>query len=136
MTGPKHALFVCTTCASVWENGQRIGTSGGERFLALIASLHERWEHRDAIPLYPAACMSACSQACVVSFAAPGKHGFVFGKLEPDAETAFAVLACAAQYQAKPDGLLTWKERPEKLKSGVIARIPPLPSSRSEIKDF
>jgi len=129
MTASKHALFVCTTCASVWENGQRVGTSGGDRFLELIAQLHESWEHREAMPLQPTACMSACSRPCAIAFAAPGKHGFVFGDLEPDADTAAAVLECAAQYQAKPDGLLAWKERPEKLKSGVISRIPPLPNS-------
>ena len=129
MTEPKHALFVCTTCASTWENGQRVGTSGGERFLELLAPLHEQWEHRAAFPLQPTACMSACSRPCVVSFAATDKYGFVFGELEPDLETAAAVLECAAQYRAKPDGLLAWKERPEKLKSGVISRMPPLPNT-------
>lgn len=129
MTAAKHALFVCTTCASVWENGQRVGVSGGDRLLELLLPLHADWEHRETMPIQTTACMSACSRPCVVSFAAPGKYGFVFGELEPDSETAAAVLACAAQYHAKPDGLLTWKERPDKLKSGVIARIPPLPNS-------
>lgn len=127
MAASKHALFVCTTCASTWENGQRVGTSGGERFLELLAPKHQEWELREEFPLYPAACMSACSRPCAIAFAAPGKHTFVFGDLQPEAETAAAVLACARQYREKADGLLAWKERPEKLKSGVIARIPPLP---------
>ena len=25
-----HTIFVCTTCASKWENGKPVGESGGE----------------------------------------------------------------------------------------------------------
>ncbi len=125
MADPKHTLFVCTTCASTWENGQRVGTSGGERFLKILREKYQDWALNEEFSLQPVACMSACSRPCVVTFAAAGKHSFVFGELEPDTDTADAVLACAAQYRDKPDGLLAWKERPEKLKSGVIARIPP-----------
>ncbi|NES91404.1 DUF1636 family protein, partial [Okeania sp. SIO2B9] len=32
----------------------------------------------------------------------------------------------ASLYDAKSDGLLSWSERPEHLKKGVLARIPPL----------
>jgi predicted metal-binding protein len=42
------------------------------------------------------------------------------------ATTASAILSCAEIYCDRPDGMLAWKERPEPLKSGVIARIPPL----------
>ena len=37
-----------------------------------------------------------------------------------------AVLECAGQYYAKSDGLLPWSERPQALKKGVLAKIPPL----------
>ncbi|MDF5733837.1 MAG: FeS-binding protein, partial [Rhizonema sp. PD38] len=29
MTSKQHTLFVCTTCASVWQDGKRVGSSGG-----------------------------------------------------------------------------------------------------------
>ena len=38
------------------------------------------------------------------------------------------ILAAAEQYRAAPDGLIPWKERPDALKKGVVARIPPLVS--------
>jgi predicted metal-binding protein len=74
--------------------------------------------------------MSACSHACAVAFASEGKYSYLFGDLPSDvdnmATTASAILSCAEIYCDRPDGMLAWKERPEPLKSGVIARIPPL----------
>ncbi|MDZ4871122.1 MAG: hypothetical protein CLLPBCKN_000510 [Chroococcidiopsis cubana SAG 39.79] len=26
----KHTVFVCTTCASTWQDGKRVGVSGGQ----------------------------------------------------------------------------------------------------------
>jgi predicted metal-binding protein len=62
-----------------------------------------------------------------VSFAAVGKYTYLFGDLPAnESESVEAVLQCAAQYYAKPDGLLPWSERPQALKKGVLAKIPPL----------
>ena len=73
--------------------------------------------------------MSACNRSCAVSFAASGKYTYLFGDLPANEEiSAAAVLECASQYYAKPDGLLPWSERPEPLKKGIVARIPPLPN--------
>lgn len=125
-----HTLFVCTTCASVWQNGKPVGTSGGQKLLASLEASHREWPLRDRIALQPVNCMSACSRSCAVSLAAEGKYTYLFGDLpvEPDAiaATAAAILECASQYYAKTDGLLPWAERPEPLKKGVLARIPPL----------
>jgi predicted metal-binding protein len=124
-----HTVFVCTTCDSTWKNGQRVGTSGGEQLLAQLTTLHEKGELRDRLSLQPVACMSGCTHACTVAFSAPGKYTYLFGDLPATEEsTPTAVLACAAQYVAKPDGQLPWSERPEPLKKGVLAKIPPLSS--------
>lgn len=127
----RHALFVCTTCASTWQDGQRVGQSGGEKLLEAIATQHEDWDLREAFPVQPVECMSACSRPCTVSFAAPGKFTFVFGDLPVDdaelSETVEAVFTCAEQFHAKADGLLTWAERPKPLKSGLVARVPAWP---------
>lgn len=75
-------------------------------------------------------CMSACSHACVVTFAAEGKYSYLFGDLSSNTEnvpkTAAAIFSCAEIYSDRLDGMMSYKERPEMLKSGVIARIPPL----------
>ena len=122
--------MVCTTCASTWTNGKKVGTSGGEILFQEIADLHQNWEYRSQFEICAVSCMSACSHACVVTFAALAKHSYIFGDLPSDAErvatTAAVILDCAKMYSDRQDGLMAWKERPELLRNGVIARIPPL----------
>jgi len=125
-----HSLLVCTTCASTWQNGKKVGISGGEILLKELSKLHQDWDKRSQFEICAVSCMSACSHACVVTFASAGKYSYLFGNLPSDAEnistTATAILTCAEIYSDRPDGMLAWKERPEPLKSGVIARIPAL----------
>ena len=125
-----HRLLVCTTCASTWQNGKKVGISGGETLLKTLSELHQNWERRSQFEIRAVSCMSACSHACAVAFASEGKYSYLFGDLPSDvdnmATTASAILTCAEIYGDRPDGMLAWKERPEPLKSGVIALIPPL----------
>ena len=125
-----HSLLVCTTCASTWQDGKKVGISGGEILLKELSKLHQDWDKRSQFEICAVSCMSACSHACVVTFAAAGKYSYLFGDLPSDAEnisvTTKAILTCAETYSDHPDGMLPWKERPEPLKSGVIARIPAL----------
>jgi predicted metal-binding protein len=39
MLNKQHTLFVCTTCASVWQNGKRVGESKGEQLLQQLQQL-------------------------------------------------------------------------------------------------
>ncbi|MBE9007513.1 DUF1636 family protein [Fortiea sp. LEGE XX443] len=120
-----HNLFVCKSCASVWQDGKRIGESGGQKLFHQIQQLAQDWELRDKFPIQAVECMSACNRSCVVAFTAKGKLTYLFGDLAVDS-SAVAVLECASQYYAKTDGLLPWSERPEPLKKGILAKIPAL----------
>jgi predicted metal-binding protein len=123
----KHCLLVCTACASVWKDGKREGKSGGQQFMEDLSKLAQDWEFSEQFDIREVECMSACSHSCAVSFAAAGKYTYLFGDLPPnEPESVEAVLECAGQYYAKPDGLLPWSERPQALKKGVLAKIPPL----------
>ena len=123
----KHCLLVCTACASVWKDGKREGKSGGQQFMEDLSRLAKDWELSDQFEIQEVECMSACSHACAVSFAAAGKYTYLFGDLPANEPGSVeAVLECASQYYAKPDGLLPWSERPQALKKGVLAKIPPL----------
>ncbi len=123
---PSHTLFVCKTCASVWQDGKRIGESGGQKLLQQLQHLAQDWHLKDDFPIQEVECMSACNRSCVVAFAASGKLTYLFGDLPVDG-SASAILECASLYYAKPDGLLPWSERPEPLKKGILARIPAVP---------
>jgi predicted metal-binding protein len=72
------------------------------------------------------ACISSCSRACTVALQAAGKLSYVFGDLQSDAETAAQVLACAELHAASADGQLARNDRPERLRNGILLRLPPL----------
>lgn len=70
--------------------------------------------------------MAACRQSCTAALQGAGKHSYVFGQLAPDEACVDALLAVAAQHAEPGDGLLAWERRPDRLKSGIVARLPPL----------
>ncbi|PHM07363.1 DUF1636 domain-containing protein [Nostoc sp. 'Peltigera malacea cyanobiont' DB3992] len=125
MLDKQHSLFVCTTCASVWQDGKRVGESKGEQLLLHLQQLAQDWELRNKFLIQGVECMSACNHSCVIAFTAEGKSTYLFGDLPVDG-SASDVLQCASQYYAKLDGSLPWSERPEILRKGILAKIPPL----------
>jgi predicted metal-binding protein len=125
-----HKLFVCTTCASTWKDGKRVGVSGGELLLEELSTQSQTWSLHSKFLIQPVECMSACNRPCVVAFASEGKYTYLFGDLPVDLEalpkTASAILLCASKYDSQSDGNLPWAERPTPLKKGIVARIPPM----------
>ncbi|MGB3636908.1 MAG: DUF1636 domain-containing protein [Rivularia sp. (in: cyanobacteria)] len=124
----QHTILVCSSCASTWQDGKRVGTSGGEKLLKELEEKHQDWTLSEEFTVKSVECMSACSHSCAVAFTAPGKMTYLFGDLDRDSEalsdTSAAVLECASLYYQKPDGQMPWSERPQALKKGVLARIP------------
>jgi len=121
-----HTIFVCTTCASKWENGKRVGESGGEKLLKRLQNDYPNWGLNTEFTIQPVECMSACNRSCVVSFASPGKITYLFGDISPELtpEEIKGVFVCAEKYYVHSEGSLPWSERPEPLKKGIIGRIP------------
>ncbi|PAX51423.1 DUF1636 domain-containing protein [Brunnivagina elsteri] len=121
-----HTIFVCTTCASKWENGKRVGESGGEKLLKRLQAGYSNSQLNPEFVIQPVECMSACNRSCIVSFAAHGKNTYLFGDISPDLTPAEVdgVFSCATKYYLHPEGSLPWSERPEPLKKGILAKIP------------
>jgi predicted metal-binding protein len=113
-------LYVCTTCRDADHVvGQGAPCAGARLLAALVAAPID-----PAIRIVPVECLSVCKRTCSVSFAAPGKWTYVYGDLP--AETAAPVILDGARlYAQAPDGLIPWKQRPDALKKGVVARVPP-----------
>ncbi|MCE4557032.1 DUF1636 family protein [Roseateles cellulosilyticus] len=107
-------ITICTTCAD--GQGQ-----------ALLEAVENEALARDCtLPIRGQACMAACKQSCTAALQGAGKHSYVFGQLTPDDACVDALLDVAAQHAEPGDGLLAWARRPERLKSAVLARLPPL----------
>lgn len=119
MTAHPVTLHVCTSCRAA---GGDPATRPGER---LHAELSARLDGRDDICLSAVECLSVCRRPASVAFAAPGKWTYVTA----DAASADEVLLAASLYAESEDGRVPWRERPDLLKSGLVARIPPLPET-------
>lgn len=112
-------ILVCVTCRAAGEALEPRSERAGARLHAALAALTG-----EPGAVTPVECLSVCKRPCTVGFAAPGKWTYVFGDFAP--ESAPDILAAAELYAAAGDGIIPWKLRPEALKKGVVARIPPL----------
>jgi predicted metal-binding protein len=131
-------LIICTTCRPAGTD--RSAPAPGQALLdAVQRAAQGRFapaSHPTPMPMpmpMPAqvrvrgiACISSCSRACSVALQGAGKLSYVFGDLQADAETAAQLLACADLHAASPDGQLARNDRPERLRNGILLRLPPL----------
>lgn len=112
-------IHVCVTCRAVDEPLEPKAERAGARLHAALAAAAD-----DQVSVAPVECLSVCKRPCTIGFSAAGKWTYVYGDFSPDA--APAILSAAALYAEAPDGLIPWKQRPDALKKGVVARLPPL----------
>ncbi len=103
-----------------------MGQRGGYHLLTHLLRLQPQWTLASEYAIQSVECLSACNRPCVVAYAASHKTTLMFGDLPP-LQSATAILQLAEQYHASSDGLVLRQERPDILKKGILARIPPLP---------
>ena len=77
-----------------------------------------------AFAIRPVDCMSGCRRHCTVALQAAGKSTYFFGDLPANETSAEQVLACAALHQASSDGFMAREARPDRLREGILARLP------------
>jgi predicted metal-binding protein len=123
----QHVLFVCQSCGFSSEQQDYRGDRGGQHLLKHLNELSQEWELRSKYKIEAVTCLSGCNRRCVVALSAPNKTTLMFGDLPP-LDSAADILQLATQYHASQDGLVPRQERPDRLKKGILARIPPLPS--------
>ena len=119
-------IHICTSCRAEGEALEpRLERSGARLHAALTEAASA--EGAPDVRIVPVDCMSVCKRPVTVGFSAPGKWTYVYGDFanEPLEVSAAVILDGAARFAATTDGLIPWKERPQALKKGVIARLPP-----------
>jgi predicted metal-binding protein len=125
MSAVPVTIHVCSTCRAAEDDPD--GPRAGTRLAAdLLRKVRRRAAGTDGVTVVPVECLSVCKRPVTVSFSAPGKWTYVYGDFPPG--SADAILAAAGQYAEADEGLIPWRERPEALKRGVVARLPPKPS--------
>ncbi len=76
------------------------------------------------------ACLGNCKRRLSAALLKDGAWNYVFGDLSED--SGADLVEGAKLFAATSDALLPWRGRPESLKRGLVARIPP----RSLIEDI
>ncbi|MDE1149672.1 MAG: DUF1636 domain-containing protein [Azospirillaceae bacterium] len=76
------------------------------------------------ISVVPVDCLANCNRGPSAAMQGQDRWTYVFGGLDP-ATGGPALIAGAQLLAESADGLLPWRGRPDALKRGLIARVPP-----------
>jgi predicted metal-binding protein len=111
-------IYVCTTCkrANEPETDPRPGT--------LLAEATERAADGTDVTVRRLRCLANCTRGPSAALRCNGSWTYVFGGL--DVENAQALVDGAKLLATASDGILPWRGRPDILKRGLIARVPPI----------
>jgi predicted metal-binding protein len=111
-------IYVCTTCRPPGQQDSAVRPG------AMLAIATVQAAASTEVDVRPMRCLGNCSRSASAALRANGSWTYLFGDL--DASCAEALIAGARLLAGSPDGILPWRGRPERLKRGMIARIPPL----------
>jgi|SRR5215475_6230738 len=111
-------VYVCTTC-------RRGGEPDCEpRPGALLADATVKAAEGTEVCVRRIECLANCTRGASAAIRCNGSWTYIFGGLDVDG--APALIAGARLLAAAPDGIMPWRGRPEALKRGLIARVPPI----------
>jgi predicted metal-binding protein len=113
-------ILVCRTCRD--ESGSDALPRPGKR----LADETRRLAADHGIPVAEVECLGNCKRRLSAALLRDGCWSYVFGDLT--AGSGADLVAGANLFATSEDGLLPWRGRPDSLKRGLVARIPPLNS--------
>jgi len=120
--GVAAIIYVCTTCRQP-DDPDDLPRPGA----ALAAATARAAENTD-IAVQPLRCLANCKRGCSAVMrrtdASAPAWTYIFGHLDPAAD-AQALVQGAQLLAQSADGLMPWRGRPDALKRGLIARVPP-----------
>ena len=117
-SGDAAIIYVCITC-------RRSGEPEGEpRAGAVLAAATAAAAQGSGISVREVRCLANCTRGPSAAIRCNGSWTYVFGDL--DVTCADALIDGARLLARAADGILPWRGRPERLKRGLITRVPPL----------
>jgi predicted metal-binding protein len=110
-------VSVCTTCRLASDEATRIGA----RMLEALRPVMQA--NAPDVKVRAVQCLGVCKRPATVAVSAADGYTFVFGDLEPQSAPA-AIASFVQSYRGVDYGFVPWIERPELLRSRLVARIP------------
>jgi predicted metal-binding protein len=128
--GNLATIYICITCRRASE------PDAEPRPGALLADATLRAAQGSGVAVRRVRCLANCTRGPSAAVRANGGNSgnhswtYIFGGL--DLAAASALIDGARLLAGAADGIMPWRGRPEPLKRGLIARVPPLDFSESE----
>jgi predicted metal-binding protein len=111
-------IYVCTTCRPAGEPDSAVPPG------AILAAATAQAAAGTEVEVRPMRCLGNCSRGASAALRANSSWTYLFGGL--DVTCAEALVQGARMLGSAADGILPWRGRPERLKRGLIARVPPI----------
>jgi predicted metal-binding protein len=112
-------IYVCITC-------RRAGEAEADPATGLrLARATSRAAAGTGVAVRQVRCLANCNRGLSAAIRRDGAWTYVFGELDPDRD-AYALVEGARLFAGAPDDIMPWRGRPDVLKRGLIARVPPI----------
>jgi len=121
MPGGRATVLVCITCRAAADSADaapRAGPALAEATAAAAANAPD-------ISVRRIRCLGNCGRGPSAAIRCDNTWTYVFGGLDPSFDGPSLIVGARLLAQAA-DGIMPWRGRPEPLKRGLIARVPPL----------
>ncbi len=116
-------IIVCRTCRD------ETGSDAHPRAGAILAESARGAAHEAGIAVETVECLGNCKRRLSAAIVKPGAWSYVFGDLTIG--SGADLVTGARLFATSTDGLMPWRGRPDSLKRGLVARIPPLAFPRT-----
>lgn len=110
-------IVICASCRN------EAGSDTHPRAGAMLAE-STRAAAGDTVRVRQVDCLGNCKRRLSAALLRDGHWSYVFGDL--NADSGPDLIAGARLFATSLDGLIPWRGRPDSLKRGLVARIPPL----------
>ena len=112
-------VYVCVTCRKPDDDAD------GPRAGLLLAEAAAKAARGTDVTVRHVECLANCRRSLSAAMRKKDSWTYIFGDLSAPDDAA-ALIDGAAMLAEAEDGLLPWRGRPDALKGGLVARVPPL----------
>lgn len=120
----KTTLYICRTCKPDGFTGADEDLPGAV-FSRGVKEVAGKRDVQGQVLLKTVDCLGVCKRPCTVSFTGEDKFTYVIGDLQCGRDEE-AVVEFALSYGESETGITPWRSRPEVVRKGTVARIPPV----------
>ena len=114
---PVVTIVVCSSCRYPGDPAETWPRPG-----SALADATRKAAESSAVEVRQVACLGNCKRGLSAAILRAGSWSYVFGEL--DTQSAADLIAGAELFSRSTDGFMPFRDRPEALKRGLIARIP------------